>query len=184
MKKASVICALLVCVTAMAAGNCSFNITSYPLPYGSKQANAIAFSPDGQYLASCDTSSNTVILYNVLQGGRLDNAMTYPLPPGCLAPLAIVFSPDGKYVYTANRDSYNIVAFDLDNGALVNPIITYLPPGSAPIASMALSPDGRYLVTANQWLFREPLGDVTIFIVLQGGELNYGTTLVPIKVPV
>jgi WD40 repeat protein len=99
------------------------------------QAFAVAFSGDGEVLASADNS--TVHLWNVRTGKSLDPAEG--LPSGG----QMVFGPDGKVIAIADSDG-KVTVFDLAKGAPLESFTV----GSAGAPSMGFSTDGKTLLIA------------------------------------
>ncbi len=143
---------------------------SYPL--------SIAFSPNGAYLATANSESNDVTIFNVGANGNLSGGTSYSVGSG--QPQSIAFSPDGKYLATANLGSNDVTVFSIETGGVLgNPTSYQLPNSSTSPVAVAFSPDGNYLATANLFGtaatdgFSSFLPDVTLF-ALNNGVLSNG----------
>lgn len=129
--------------------------TSYSLPSSSSGPEAIAFSYDGKYLATCN-DSNDVTVFSVTNG-VLSNGKSYAIPssPDFSTPNALAFSPDGSLLVVANEGivSYtgkgNITVFNVSSGILSNGTNYSMPSGAQGPSNIAFSPDGTCLVVAN-----------------------------------
>ncbi len=102
--------------------------------------NAIAFSPDGQYLAVAS-------LDNTAGGWNLKEKVLSSCPPLNLRHsnnvVAIAFSPKGKYLATASLD--NTVQLSVVKTPSLNKRLQH----SAGVVDVAFSPDEKYLATAS-----------------------------------
>ena len=111
----------------------------------------VAFSPDGQLLASAD-GNGYVRLWNPITGRPVGARL--PADPSSLDNYvaAVAFSPDGKLLATADGNGY----VRLWNPATGRPVGAPLPadpvrtqPIDSGVADVAFSPDGKLLATAD-----------------------------------
>lgn len=111
--------------------------------------NAIAVSPDGNYLLLSDASAkidNQPGLWDIAQNKVV---MTYTLPISAIYPGAIQISPDNRYGAAAGAlsDSPSVVLWDLKSGKMqCPPFAGYTVSGRA----VAFSPDSQYLLAGSQ----------------------------------
>jgi WD40 repeat protein len=100
---------------------------------------AVAFSPDGQRVASA-SEDQSVIVWNVERWQKEAVLAGHPTRV-----TAVAFSPDGKWVASADQDG-TIIRWDV---AQRSPQLTLKPPILAPSYFLGISPDGR--VAATTW---------------------------------
>src|SRR5207253_1765223 len=115
------------------------------------QILAVAYAPDGKFLAAATRFANTVCLYRVATGELLWQVKTHQ--PDCLA-----FSPDGKYV-TALIGPGTVALLDVATGRAAGEVRC-----SGQIQEVAFSPDGRLLAAGDDLggigLWQVPAGKV------------------------
>jgi DNA-binding beta-propeller fold protein YncE len=137
-----------ICVfQSKAYGFCVSPGTSYgSTPIGSAQPYSVAFSPDGLYLATANTGSNSVTITSIGANGP-SGAISYALSPGSTYPASVAFSPSGEYLATANFSSSDITLFKVTKGGILTGGISYtLPSSSSGPNSLAFSPDSLFLL--------------------------------------
>lgn len=99
------------------------------------EAICLAYSPDGQLLATGGTDSQ-VHVWDIADGGQKITLKTRKWPR------ALCFSPDGKTLITAGKDE-RLKKWNLQTGELI-----YAQKGHrAQIVSVDISPDGKYIAT-------------------------------------
>lgn len=100
---------------------------------------SVAFSPDGQRLATSDTSGD-VQIWDVPSGKQLlickgHKHWTW----------AVAFSPDGQFLASAS-DDYLVKLWDVHTGECLKTLVGH----TYSVNAIALSPDGQYLATSSQ----------------------------------
>ncbi len=118
--------------------------TSYPLPPGSRQPDAIVFSPDGTafFTANYNSSDVTAFIFN-----KLFQPISYQLPAGSLYPSGIAISTNGLLA-TSNSGSNTVTLFQLAQNQLTGAKSTPLPGGCSKPTALAFAPDNSYLAVA------------------------------------
>jgi hypothetical protein len=114
-----------------------------PLPGHSGPVNTVAFSPDGQWLAS-GSDDHTARLFKVNPDGVLGDPTILTGHEDAITSLA--FSPDNRWLATGSDDD---TALQWGIGRCKPSVaVCAAIPGS--IYKLALSPDGRWLATGSQ----------------------------------
>lgn len=122
--------------------------------------NAVAFSPDGNMLAS-GHSDNTVKLWDVSSGKEL-KTLSSGKDPTLGSVSSVAFSSDGKTLLALTSAGYGqIKLWDIATGKMRT-----IAESIALISSIALSPDGKTLAAGVR------NGTVILFDVLTGAELR------------
>ena len=113
-----VLCTIVLLISVYSAwvhAQCTLiNGTNYTLPGGNSPAS-VTFSPDGMLLATANSLSDDVSLFNVT-GSGLTGGVSYGMPSGGSAPRSVAFSPDGMLLATANQVSDDVSLFIVDCG--------------------------------------------------------------------
>jgi WD40 repeat protein len=99
---------------------------------------ALAFSPDGRWLAAC-VQDGTIEIWEVSSGRRCQS-----IHPGRLALYALTFSPDGQHIATAGFDGA-ICIHDLISGEQ----LSILSGHTDAVYSLSFSPDGQTLASGS-----------------------------------
>jgi len=111
--------------------------------------NAVAVSPNGNYLFVGETGINAVRVYSIGTGGVVNEISGSPHTTG-LGPDAILVDATGSYVYVANGTDNTISAFSLGTtGALTQISGSPFAAGTTPWA-MAEDKSGTYLVVVDR----------------------------------
>jgi WD40 repeat protein len=109
--------------------------------------NALAFSPDGNYLATTDREGVTMIW-------ETSSATLFSHFSQSYAASDVSFSPDGRQVITANNH-YQATAWDLQSQK-----VSFQLPHAASVKRAVFSADGKYVVTLGRdrtvsvWIWR------------------------------
>jgi WD40 repeat protein len=124
------------------------------LPGHSNAISAVAFSPDGQHLASASWDQ-TIKVWKTGVDPRFRTFKVGNTPPPRLSPVwGLAFSPDGRYLAAGSRNGL-VKVIDVLTGAEV-----CSPAGhAADVVWVVFSPDGRRLAssgTSNDLITREP----------------------------
>ena len=116
----------------------------------------VAFSPDGQTLASASTEQVTIRLWNVLTGEQKFVLTGHKSNINC-----IVFSPDGNTLASASGD-YSIRLWDPHIGEHKVTLTGHI----GPVACIAFSPDGQTLASASftRWDHNNRNPDNTVWL--------------------
>ena len=115
-------------------------ITAHPFA-SPAQGNAVAFSPDGQTVATGGADGN-VRLWNAATRQEIGPPMSSDAKPVA----AVSFSPDGTLVAAGSADG-NVQLWDT---ATQQEAGTALVAGAAQVAALTFSPDGKLLATGGQ----------------------------------
>jgi WD40 repeat protein len=106
---------------------------------------AVAFSPDGQTLATgTETAGGEVLLWDAATGTHV--ATLNPSVASLAGVLSVAFSPDGRTVAAA--DGNRTYLWDLP-ASRPQPSQTLTDPGGKGVTSVAFSPDGKILATSD-----------------------------------
>jgi 6-phosphogluconolactonase (cycloisomerase 2 family) len=121
-------------------------VTGSPFPAG-PGPTAVAFSPDGRFLAVADYQLNAVSEYAVAATGRLHRVPGSPFPAG-RGPVALVFSPSGATLLVADlrADALSVDRVSA-SGQLAPARRPYRLAG--PPYDVTYSPNGRLIATAD-----------------------------------
>ncbi len=134
---------------------------------------AVAFSPDGSYLATANIGSNDVALFNITNG-MLSATSIQALPTTSTKPRSLVFisSSGNLFIATVNSDSNDITIFPIKaKEGIVDAGTSYpLPVANVNPLFIAASTNGAYLATANSGS-----NTITVFTVTNG-VLDQGTS--------
>ena len=119
--------------------------TVLDLPGHTYSANDIAYSPDGNLIASVGDDGN-LSLWNA-QSGTLVRSMFHGTYLEGGEPISVAFSPDGQFV-ASSGDGYELRAkvWRVSNGTLIHDLDATLGPNSYGRVVVAFSPNGAYLV--------------------------------------
>lgn len=109
---------------------------------GSLQANSVAFSPDGQTIASL-SADNVISIWSVTQRIRLRS-----LTGQTDTVRDIAFSPDGKTL-AASSDDRTIVLFDTDPSSPMGGLPPERKGNYGAVSSLTFSPSGAVLASAD-----------------------------------
>jgi len=130
-----------------------------PVPTGSNDVDAMAFSADGGHLVAAYLG--VAVIYDVKTGGTI---RTLPLPPRMTArPLAS--SPDGRTLAGGDIRG-NIRIWDATAGSLLRTIAAH----SGWIEALAYAPDGKSLVSSASGTVQQRVDEVTGQVVRKKNE--------------
>ena len=116
--------------------------TTYALPSGSQYPIQAVFSSNGLYLATADSNSQSVTMFNVGRAGQLSGATSYLISLPELIPTSLTFSPGSAYLATSNSSGSVSIFTVSANGTLTGPVTYALPSGSSDPVRIAFSPNG------------------------------------------
>jgi dipeptidyl aminopeptidase/acylaminoacyl peptidase len=131
-----------------------------PLSGHGREVTALAFSPDGRWLATGSYDS-TARLWDLKADDPAENPRVLSERKGAVTALAI--SPDGRWLATNSYDGtarlWNLKAAEPGQTARV------LSGHEGSVTALAISPDGRWLATASRWTCTDPDGEATTCIL-------------------
>jgi 6-phosphogluconolactonase len=113
---------------------------------------AIAFSPDGKFLAVSEKQTSKLDVFNVESDGTLSSAVVTPSAgPG---EFAISFAPNGTALVSETGPAGQVNASAISSyavlpGGSLSPISTSVPTLGAATCWQVTTPDGRFVYTAN-----------------------------------
>ena len=156
-----------VSVFTVTSGGALTQIDGSPFPTGASYAQSVAFSRNGQLLATANPNANSVSMFSVASGGAL-TAIGSPVPTGTYtSPYAVAFSPTSDLLMTADSGTSGVSVFTVGSGGSLMQITNSpFATGRYPEA-VAFSPDGGLLATASI-----VNGTVSMFSVASGGALT------------
>jgi WD40 repeat protein len=129
-------------------------VTGQPIgpPLNGYGGGSVAFSPDGQRVASRSRSFNTVQLWNIATGKSLQGH-----DPSVNS---VAFSPDSKRIISSSGDTVDV--WDATTGQLMGP-----PLGrhESFVSSVAFSPDGKRIVSRSY-------GKIQLWDIVTGKEIG------------
>jgi 6-phosphogluconolactonase (cycloisomerase 2 family) len=151
------------------------SLASSTFSAGANAPNMVAFSPNGELLATPSAGTNSVVMFTVGMTGALTPvtgtlaSSTYSTGANSY-PYSVAFSPNGELLAAANYFSGSVAVFAVGAGGELTPITGALststyPTGDSP-TWVAFSPSGELLATANQ------AGSVSMFTVAALGALT------------
>jgi eukaryotic-like serine/threonine-protein kinase len=112
----------------------------------SETTQAVAFSPDGRWLASCggaESEQGEIFLWDVATGQEVRRFHGQGKKLELV--VRVAFSPDGNTLASSDRDN-TVQLWDVASGRRL--ATTASNGGTAEIQSLAFSPDGRFLASA------------------------------------
>jgi len=146
----------------------------------------IAESPDGKFLLTVNSGSNTIAVFNIHSNGALSAVAGSPFPSGGETPVSITIS--GHRVYVVNKSQNplnptstapNYAVFNMDNNGALTPIpgemaVFETTPGSSPSQAL-VSKDGNNLFGDDflGFMLMPPVGTLRSFQIDNGsGEIS------------
>lgn len=163
------------------------NPISKLLPQGSGCPAAVIFlrgTNGGLLVASVNSCSNDITIFELSETGELSNPQTYKLPLGAFNPQALAVSPNGDYLALTSGGN-KIVVFPLNDGVLGTGSTIALPANSTNPVAVAFTSvlNGRetYVASAN---YRS--SDVAVAPLFGGvgvGDGDSGTNNLAIIIP-
>ncbi len=144
-----------------------------PFAAGSSGPDAVAFSPNGDLLATANETSSTSSVFSVATDGTLTPIAGSPFPAGP-TPDSIAFSPDGTLLATANQSgatSGSVSVFSVAADGTLTPVAgSPFTLGDSEIPyGVTFSPNGALLATADT---NSVGGAVSMFSVASDGTLS------------
>ncbi|MFA6074028.1 MAG: beta-propeller fold lactonase family protein, partial [Candidatus Woesearchaeota archaeon] len=119
---------------------------------------SLAFSPDGNYLATSSYDDDYVSIMNITNKGVIAPISTYTDSSGAYSVdyiYSLAFSPDGNYLATSSYYDDYVSIMNITNKSVIAPLSTYTDSVGAysvdAIYSLAFSPDGNYLATSSYY---------------------------------
>lgn len=115
------------------------------LSTSSTSPTSLDFSPNGQFLAVVESSTNKVDLFRVFPNGTLSDlvANTTPEP----SPFAAQFAPNGTLIVAGTANT--VSSFRVNWNGTINPITQSLPSNGQATCWTVITPNGRVLYAIN-----------------------------------
>ncbi|NOX45196.1 MAG: WD40 repeat domain-containing protein [Caldiserica bacterium] len=117
--------------------------------------SALAFSPDGRYLASVEFTQRVLTLWDTRNGRRVRVWRDVPSDPD-----AIAFSPDGRLLAVNGHFDNRVRLWDMRTGRVLHDIDLSFGEFNLNPSELLFSPDGRYLAVIGEGRPRMALFDV------------------------
>jgi len=112
----------------------------------SANAKAVAFAPNGNYLAVVNTTpTNTLQVYSFAAGTPV---LVASVVSGLSTPYSVVWSPNGNYLAVVNEASNNLQVYSF-SGTTLTLVGSVSTGASSNPVSVAWSPNGNYLAVIN-----------------------------------
>ena len=113
---------------------------------GSTSPTSLDFSPNGQFLAVVESSSNNVDLFRVFPNGTLSDLVANSTPGA--SPFAALFAPNGTLIVAGTANT--ISSFRVNWNQTITPITQSLPTDGTATCWSIITPNGRivYAVSA------------------------------------
>lgn len=129
-----------------------------PIPVGGRAPKSIRISPNGSFLYTANSGSNTVTAFQIGTNGLLTLVPPIagnpnPISVGGTAPNGIIVSSNGQFLYSANGGG-NVTTFSIGGGGLLTLVpqssgsLNPVPAGTNPVA-VTISTNGQALFVAN-----------------------------------
>jgi WD40 repeat protein len=110
----------------------------------------VAFSPDGQTLASSGGEDDAVKLWQVSDGALLHSLKFPPREDYSSRVISLAFSPDGQTLAAGSSD-ISLRLWKVADGTLVRTLEEHTSWNGAWVLSLAFSPDGQILASATEF---------------------------------
>src|SRR6185503_14910153 len=112
----------------------------------STSPTAIEFSPNGQFLAVVESSTNKVDLFRVFPNGTLSDPVSNSTPEP--SPFAALFAPNGTLIVAGTANT--ISSFRVNWNGTIDPVTQSLPTDGTATCWSVITPNGRivYAVSA------------------------------------
>jgi Tol biopolymer transport system component len=111
--------------------------------YGGNAMPAVAWSPDGKFIAFGGDASPQLRIYRF--GGTAGSSSQVTSQSFGLIVNSISWSPDGKYLAVGGNNSTQSLIIYRFNGTSLTQVTTAQPSGAIQVNGVAWSPDGKYL---------------------------------------
>jgi WD40 repeat protein len=123
------------------------NTARLPFGTGSDKTYALAWSPDGKFLAVANGGPDAVDQNYIYPFDGTSFGVGIPFGTGADATSALAWSPDGKFLAMGNSESYPSYIYPFDGSSVGAGIPILLGLAYIRINALAWSPDGKFLAT-------------------------------------